>query len=744
LHLCYGCDASGLQYCVIVERLQRADPGTGLARRIPIHERYSALPVSLETLTRSVPSLPVAVGAAVAALIVLGTVTTRWRAVGGWTAVAVLGSAASLSLIDAGRTVHYQHYLDWPAIPSRNVVAAAVLLAQAVLVLLAGVRHERIRRAAGWIRTNIGLGTAAVFVVALGLLSATVNQDVGAYVREIVTSTAIQLLQLATITFAALSWPTSAPSPVEGSERSSARAVGRFECIVAALVVVACLGLNWLVYERHPHVPDEVQYLFQAAYFAHGKIAIAVPPVPRAFETYLTEWGPHGWYSVVPPGWPLVLAIGSAVGLESWVNPILAGLNVLLTAVLLHGLYGPRIRRIGVLLLAVSPWHLFLGMSYMPQTVTLTLGLVGAVAVERCRRNGSVAWAWLAGGTLGYLAIVRQLDAMIAAILLGLWAIGLGGRRLKPAGIAGLVLGAMVVATAILPYNRHFTGKATKFPIMAYNDRVYGPGTNDYGFGKNRGMGWGLDPRPGHDPIDGMINSNLNATATEVELFGWSFGSLGFALLHLLVAWRRLSRPDRAMIGAIVVVWAAYFLNYFAGGPDFGARYWFLMIVPLVALTARGIETLEQLPDPTGAKLGRRADALAGVATLVALLVFVPWRSIDKYWHFRGMRADVRTLASDGRFDGGLVLVNGRLVPDFASAAAYNPLDWNAKQPLYAWNRDSTVAVELRAAFPTRPIWIMDGPTRTGGGYRIVAGPIPPGAPVPVSAAALSAPRPPR
>jgi hypothetical protein len=29
---------------------------------------------------------------------------------------------------------------------------------------------------------------------------------------------------------------------------------------------------------------------------------------------------------------------------------------------------------------------------------------------------------------------------------------------------------------------------------------------------------------------------------------------------------------------------------WYHGGPDFGARYWFLCIIPLIALTGRGVE----------------------------------------------------------------------------------------------------------------------------------------------------------
>lgn len=61
--------------------------------------------------------------------------------------------------------------------------------------------------------------------------------------------------------------------------------------------------------------------------------------------------------------------------------------------------------------------------------------------------------------------------------------------------------------------------------MMAYNDALFGKGANDYGFGPTRGMGWALDPNPGHGPLDATINTTLNLAATQVELFGWGIGS---------------------------------------------------------------------------------------------------------------------------------------------------------------------------------------------------------------------------
>lgn len=647
---------------------------------------------------------------------------SSWAATGRWAALAVIGSVAALELIQAGTPIRYQHALDWPRL-LEHPAALGVIAVQAALVVGGWMTGGRLRRLGGGVGTAFGWGRLAMLGIATVLLSATVNRDVAAYAREVITGSVLALLQAATIGLAALSAPARASFTERADDRGPA--LGRFEWTAAAAVVVACLALNEWVYQNHPHVPDEVQYLFQARYLAQGRVAIDVPPVHRAFETYLTTASPQGWYSVVPPGWPAVLAVGAFFGAERWVNPLLSGVNVLLVALLLQAWYGRRVRRAGVLLMAASPWALFLGMSFMPQTATLTIALLAAVGVERARRTDRAVWAVLAGMALGLLAIVRQLDALIAALALGLTAIGIGGKRLRPAATAGLVLGSMAVAAFLLPYNAHFTGRGSRFPIMEYNDRYYAPGSNDYGFGANRGMGWGLDPRPGHDVIDGLINTNLNLTATQVELFGWGAGSLVFLLVHLLRG--RFERADRALTGLTVIVWAAYFANYFSGGPDFGARYWYLALPALIALTARGIHTFDTI---TGLAQ-RKGTVMAVIASLIAVVVFVPWRATDKYHGFRGMRPDVRALAAAHGFGRAIVVVNGKNAPDYASAATYNPLDWTAPVPLYAWNRDAATIADLRAAFPDRPLWILDGPSRTGAGYQVLAGPIAPGAPLP-------------
>jgi 4-amino-4-deoxy-L-arabinose transferase-like glycosyltransferase len=447
--------------------------------------------------------------------------------------------------------------------------------------------------------------------------------------------------------------------------------------------------------------------------------------VPEAFETYLMQIDGGVWYPAPPVGWPLVLSLGVLVGAAWLVNPLLAGLNVLLSYLLLREIYSRRTARIAVLLLAVSPWYVFMGMNFMTHMFTLTCALLASLGVAWARRTDKAIWAWLGGLALGVIALVRPLEAVAVAAFLGLWAIGFGAKRLSFFAITGLVVGAMIAGSLTLLYNQVITGDPTEFPIMAYADQFFGPNSNALGFGPDRGMGWAIDPYPGHSPRDAVINANLNIASINVEMLGWSIGSLLVA--GVMVFSGNLRRSDYLMLGVIAAVFTPHIFYYFSGGPDFGARYWFLMIIPAVALTARGIQFLEgKFPTSAGSFSNGSAWVTVAVVSLsvLTLVNYFPWRSLDKYHDFRGMSPDVRILAKEHDFGRSLVLVRGDRHPDYASASIYNPLDLQADAPVYVWDRNPEVRAQVLEVYADRPVWILEGPSITQAGYQIVRGPL--------------------
>ena len=243
------------------------------------------------------------------------------------------------------------------------------------------------------------------------------------------------------------------------------------------------------------------------------------------------------------------------------------------------------------------------------------------------------------------------------AAVIGLPLVVLAFRARRPWPLIGLGTGTLITGLLGLAYNRVITGSALVFPAERYFDRTYGPGRYEIGFGPEKGLGWsGLDPYPGHGAIDVVVNSVLNGFMINVDLFGWWTGSIALVVFGAVVA---RSSVERGMIAAVVVIVVLHAFFWFSGGPDFGARYWYLAIVPIVVLCARGLVHL----DASAAKGRPQARLVAVLLGLVAFTTFVPWRAVDKYRGYRGMTPPPSAWSSDPRFTGALVLVSGERAP---------------------------------------------------------------------------------
>lgn len=357
--------------------------------------------------------------------------------------------------------------------------------------------------------------------------------------------------------------------------------------------------------------------------------------------------------------------------------------------------------------------------------LSLTCALIASLGVVKARSDSSIGWGLTSGAALGFASLIRPLEASILAGLLGFWALGVGGQRVRFPALAGLALGAALVGSLNFPYNSLLTGDPLKFPVMDYFDRYYGPNINSLGFGPDRGIAWATDPFPGHSLLDAMVNTALNSFSVNTELFGWATGSLIFVAVVLCS--RKLQPSDHLMIVFVVAVIAVHALYWFSGGPDFGSRYWFLIILPCTLLTIRGIAVLEKtLPEHPSPIVSDHGTVLLAVIMLCALSLinFLPWRAIDKYHHYRGMRPDVRVLSQEQKFEKGLVFIKGNRHTDYASAAIYNPIDLDTDTTIYAWARTEQIYTKVVASYPDRPVWVVDGPSLTGNTYKVVAAPV--------------------
>jgi hypothetical protein len=489
-------------------------------------------------------------------------------------------------------------------------------------------------------------------------------------------------------------------------------------------VVLLTGALSFFVYEAHPHVPDESQYLFQAKYMAAGQLTVKAPLVPEAFSMYMLPHGEPRWFGIFPPGWPAMLAIGTLAGLTWLVNPLLSGLCILLAYWLYQELYSRRFARAAILMLCCSPWFIFMGMSFMSHVATLALALAASLLTIRgVRKTSPIMLVW-SGLGIGVIGMIRPLDAGIVGVLLASWVLfnaTTWKSRILNSGL--LTIGAMVISLLTLQYNVIVTGNAALSPSDAYYNKYFWPNVMAIGFGPERGMHWGLDAFPGHSPAEAVVNAALNVFLLNTELFGWAAGSLLLVILFAVAL--AITKKEAWAVITIAAVVGAYSLFWYHGGPDFGARYWFLIIIPLVALTIKGGQWIcrSLSTDQDTRQNGQRVTLAVAAMCLISLLTYIPWRVADKYYGYLGMHPGIRELAEEYDFGRSLVIVRGAEHPDYQSAWTYNPVDFDGDAPVYALARTPEIFQGLLRAYGDRPIWIVNGPTLTGGDYAVVQGP---------------------
>ncbi len=685
---------------------------------------------------------------ALSALLVVLAWRSQWRASAFWFALTLAAQACFLQLIDAGVQAHLQELFAWATLlsPARRPFLAVVL----AFLFMAGVgalRQSAAVRSAlsavgSWRQWVVGVALLGISSLAVPPAAVRAVLQAGSFRPAVAYDVKLTFILLVELASAISLLLAAAAVPKEPLARWAGSWNRRSESVVpraaAAWVLLAASAYCWLAFDALPHVPDDVAYYFHAKYFAAGKFFLPRPPDAAAFACGLVVFDGDRWYSAQLPAWPAVLAVGAKLGVPWLVNPLLAALTILVGNGLLRRLYGRDVADATVLLLALSPWFLAMSATFMGHTASLFFSVLGLYGVLRARNDASIAGGAIAGLSIGVLVNMRPLEALAVALVAGIWWLAAGWKNLKMAPMAATVLCGVAMLAGFLAYNKAVTGDARVMPFEKVTDENLFRGVNRVGFGKDVGsFGWeDLDVLPGHGPIDVLVNTNHNLSMVNFEMFAWPCGSL--LLVFVLLA-RGRYRDDGLLWGLAFGIWAAMSCYWFSGGPDFGARYWYQMIFPLAALTVRSAqhagESGAQRDSATDAPEARRwVWALVAMATLMGALNLLPWRALDKYRNYRYVRGEVRALARQQNFGRSLVFIRSEerdLLPwqssSYASAFSLNPptLDPSGAAPIYVRELGPESAARIRAAYPDRPVWIVQAPEGVRGRFHVVEGPLP-------------------
>lgn len=296
-----------------------------------------------------------------------------------------------------------------------------------------------------------------------------------------------------TVVLLGLVWPAVLPfwgrTPGAFDARLDGVGVGTLVVAIGSLAVLAVARREALT-GSFAVVLDENLYLWQASRFFTDFRGLPVDPqlepLLRIRQMYVEQGFLNGQY---PPGWPAVLAVLRAAGLERFAGELVYALSLIGVVALVRALRGSwSTALLAVALTGLCYLHFFLANSYFSHGITGVLALAGAISsVLAARSTGWTAAAlWILGGTfVGLVAAVRPLTGVVAVLAVVWWMLWCRVRSLR--SWACMVAGALIPAAGLMLYNAATAGHPLRFGYSLAHD-----GLQRLGFGP-RGEVW-FDP----------------------------------------------------------------------------------------------------------------------------------------------------------------------------------------------------------------------------------------------------------
>lgn len=436
--------------------------------------------------------------------------------------------------------------------------------------------------------------------------------------------------------------------PEKSYHRALAAALVFFSIFMSALV-------SDRVFERLPHLEDEVAYLFQAKTYAGGHLTIDSPQPRRPYwQPFVVDYPPTNQrFSKYTPGWPMLLALGVLIGQPWVINALLAGLTTALVYRLGREIFSPDTGLIAAALTAFSPMMLLLNGTLMGHTAALFGTTLFFYAYWRTeRRSHPLRWGIIAGLALGLVVATRPLTAVGIAAPFVIWsavrvllAFGDQGRPLRAAltPLLALTAAALIVSSTIPLYNyaaTHNPARNLYTLVWPYDQVGFGEccGRNVHTLEKGIRhvrfdlslmaadlFGWQLEDITGiGSHVGTLLTAGQMGTSITPELQDhlltsgdyWPLTGISWILLPfgLLVGWRR--RWTWLMAGAALCLIAVH-VAYWIGSQRYSTRYYAEALTALALISALPLAWLIE-------RTGRRwlIYALLAVGLVYSLYVY--------------------------------------------------------------------------------------------------------------------------
>lgn len=376
-----------------------------------------------------------------------------------------------------------------------------------------------------------------------------------------------------------------------------ARRADLLAAILSLAAVLAAFLVARQVFEGLAHLEDEQAFTWQAQALARGKMWLPSPEFPKSFLWPFVIDHNGKRFGKYPLGWPLLLALGEALDVRIWVNPLLGGLGVWLTYLLGKRAFGSLTGLLAAGLTLSSPFFLMLSGSLLshPLGLVLSAGFIlcwleafvelpsQASFTPRRRTRAAI----LAGLALGALALTRPWTAVGVALPCAFHGIFLLLRGESSTRQRLLLFGGVALCLALL----HFAWQWAVSGDPQLNPYTLWWPYDQIGFGPGHG------PKPeGHTLAKAYQHLRYDLRGGFQDLFGWGHLSWIFLPLGLLAVFAQPKRPAwlaRLLLAGPFASLLLVYMAYWVGNDIFGPRYYYEGLFGLTILSAAGIVWLE-------------------------------------------------------------------------------------------------------------------------------------------------------
>lgn len=231
-----------------------------------------------------------------------------------------------------------------------------------------------------------------------------------------------------------------------------------------AFLLLVLITLGFIAhgpFRGFPFCMDEYNYWYQARIFAGGNLYLE--SFPEKFRPFVEKYvilNDGRVFSKYPPGFPALLALGVIVKAPALINPLIAGITLMLLFLFVRSFFGSLYALLAVALMAVNPYFLAYSSSYFSQPAALLWSALLFYLVRTYELSSKTLYLPAIGLIAGYAALTRPLDAfcVIVPAYLYLLYILIQQKRFWSFSYSVLTFGLMF--TVLLLYNYHLVGKA--------------------------------------------------------------------------------------------------------------------------------------------------------------------------------------------------------------------------------------------------------------------------------------------